>query len=1006
MNGVKRRLGPAVTLLVIVGTAHPRVRAGEPNVVSAPSAEQPDQARALFERSSSWHRSQKVYALAQTPDGFVWAGTDSGLIRYDGRAFQTYSSSNSTGLRRNVVRALAVDEHGGLWLGLDDGGGVARLHDQHITPVDTGAALRARAVTAIATVNGGAELWVGTDAGLCQHTFRSATHCEFQTEIGEQQVFSIVVSSDGSVFVGAEKGFYERIGGRFQLVDGLAMVQAMHRDHAGTLWLSDAQKGLFRRDPGQPPKLVVPIDPGPKGQMAFTALASDDRGDLWVGWTWGHGRLVGGDLNPRRSTGLHSVALLTDREGGLWVGTRWGVVSRYGAGRVVTHPTNAPGELPVAFSVAQSTDGAVWVTHVRSLVRMRGAETFRFESGKSLPSWCPRSIAPAKDGGVWMGTCDAGLIRVRDDRAVRLHDEALPIPKNIQSVFEDRHGTLWLGAEAGDLYQLKKGELTQVPFANARCIPGEARRSFADECAFSVTSMVDSRRGGIWAAVRRNGLRRVAPEGVEVFTREDGLPTNDLVALYEDREGVLWIGTQAHGLVRMKDRTFQRADASVGLPAQSIHGIVEDPDGELWMSSERGIFRIDKRQLNDLFEGRTQRLEGHAYGIEDGMESLVTVQSFPPSILLAADRRLMVPTDRGLTIVATDQVHVTAGFASPMIEELRVDGVAHDPTRAVHKELDWGERGMASLELRVVLPNFTVPHRVGVQHRLVGHETAWRSTNERIIRYANLPAGTYSLELRGDMDGQTWRAAVKSPPIVVRAFAQRSIFRVMLGLAGLMLTGLGLTIWLWLQRRRFNLVLQERNRIARDLHDSMAQYFTALAYQMERVTQLIPDKPAEALRVGEQTKEVLRQARLEARESIHNLRAEQLTRRSLGQTLRSVVEQTQLSGRAKLSYEQTGTDRVIDEDLQRQIVRIVQEATVNALAHANAENVIVMASFEDGEVCIHVVDDGVGFKDPDGPRVGHHGLSGMRERAAAIGGHLEIRTSDGEGTMVELRVAV
>jgi signal transduction histidine kinase/ligand-binding sensor domain-containing protein len=964
---------------------------------------------------TTWHQTQKVYDLARTPDGFLWAGSDSGLLRFDGEDFVTFTTGD--GLSGNIVRALAVDAKGGLWAGMAEGHGLARLHRRSVERVDTGDRLAALDVQELAIDAG--MVWIGTSEGLFRMSADGAGAPEAVASLAGHPVLALE-ARDGKVWVGTGRGLF--LGGRdgFSLLREIGPVRALASEPGGALWFSASSAGLFRMDAtAAEPRLVLRTggsgpDPDPGAEpiaQGFTALAFDLDGRLWVGWNGGCAILKEDRLEPRFSTGLHTVDLLGDGSGGVWVATYWGVVSRFSTPRVKSVILTPSGQNPIIFAATIDREGALWLSGVASVVRMKGDTIDTLHSGKQLLSWCPRSLSRAAHGGVWLGTCDQAVLHLDQGRS-----RSVPFADGkrrfVQAVFEDAGGDLWVGAESGSVWKRTGEVLVEQNVPNGSCAPATGdpagtSQVTLDECRFSPTAIVDARGGGIWMAVRRNGLMRLRDGQWQTWRKDDGLPTNALISLYEDRDGVLWIGSQASGLIQFDGKRFRSVQKEDGLPAQSIHGIVEDGHGYFWMSSERGVFRVARSELSAFFGDRRKRVTGHAYDPRDGLGTFVTLQSFPEPIIHMPDGRVAVPTDVGLGLIDTRAVESTRGFASAVIEDIRIEGRSHRIDMPTRIDLPLGTSRLGSLELHFAVPNFDVPHRIKVAYRLAGRDHEWKVAHStRVVRYDNLPPGRYSFELQTHLEDRPFGTAVSTTTLRVRGFHQRPAFAALLGLAILPFAAVVFLLRMRYRQARFATILSERNRIARDLHDSLAQYFTGIAYQLERVALMMRNDPAAAEEINEETKLMLAQCRLEARQAIHNMRSETVAQVSFFEALSAVADETRISGSAQVGVETTGRDQQLPGKIQRELLRIAQEATVNALAHAHATRIELGAHFGPDALTLVIEDNGIGFDASDGSRPLHYGLRGMHERCGALGGEFTIKSTPEKGTRVTVRVAL
>lgn len=955
-----------------------------------------------FETLSLWKRWTRISALAQTPDGYLWIGTNAGLIRYDGARFVTFGRGRESVLPSNEVGALAVGRDGSLLVGLDEGGGLWRAA-RGLVQVVEGRRLGDRSIRSIAEAPDGT-LWIGTTAGLFSWKAGGLV-----PQAGPKEaVTALAVDRDGRVFAGSAAGLWRGAGPAqaLALVEGTAPAVAIELDGAGGVFVGRRDEPLVRVDATGRVRPMPAVGPGQGfgGGDALGAVATIRRlpdGTLMVGTRRGLARLREGTWDTLPTGQIEF--LVVDHEGSIWFGRLPGGLGRVGARRLRVAGVEANTVEAGAHAVLTLPDDRVFIAFQKRIARLHHGQLREWSAAESMRATGIRSLAAGRDGVVWIGTTDNGLFSLRGDvispSALALED------KRVNAVHEDPKGVLWVAGRNEILFAIDpSGSVRQMrmPVPPCRVSAGD----LSQDCPNPVVAIVDDPRGGLWVGTRGAGLVHVGPGDVmRRFGRADGLPGERVVCLFVDRDGVLWIGTEGAGLVRMRDGRFAALGLEGGLPLPNVFGITEDRADDLWLGAEDGIFRLKKRDIEAHLSGLLPRLGVVAYNTADGMVQTRVAQSTPPVAQRAPDGMIWFATSHGAVVVTPPDREPPLPPPRVLLEEVRFDGKDLLPAVEAGLQLD---SGRGTLALRYTAPSFVATHRIRFRYRLEGHDAEWVDAQDRREAfYSNLSPGSYAFHVRASLDDLDWGRAEASLPFRVLSFYQRPPFWVGLGMSVLVAAFLAHRLRLGYVRARFGVVLDERNRIARDLHDSLAQYLSGIGYQLERLSQQLK-APGEdkARQLLADTKEMVQRCRVEARQTIWNLRAQDLEGRPLADALADLVQQLRLSGSAEVTLRVTGRAREIPAAPQVELMRIVQEATANALTHGKARVVVVSAEFGDAKLVLRVEDDGVGF-DPASPpaRAGagwHFGLVGMRERAARLGTELRVESRPGHGTVIEV----
>jgi signal transduction histidine kinase/streptogramin lyase len=945
-----------------------------------------------------------VQALVQTRDGFIWLGTEVGLVRFDGNSFAVFDKNSIPALPGADIRCLLETKDGALWIGTSDG--LARLKDGAVKAFSTKDGLPANGIRALVESSNG-YLWAWTDQGLARlndegHFVDSTaktglpvsaitavttngrgglwvmTH-ESAASFGEglwglpilQQHLEPVFPKEGAEFIQevtgevavATKATAQVLHGDFvvaRLTEGKELpgsrIQAFFIDREGALWIG-TNGGLARWFNGKLEKLPVT---DPLARASILTLMEDREGNLWAG-TESDGLHILRDQRFRTlgaREGLSSDATTTvveDPSGTLWVGTS-------GGGLNALKPAS-PGAAPGSG-------------------RLR---TYSVRDG--LLSDVILSLAAAPNGDLWVGTPD-GLNRIRHG-AIEAFTSADGLPDDfIRSLLADADGSLWIGTRRGLTHWTRPGELSPAHM-----------ETFTQSSGLGsdlVGAMARDTAGNLWVATFA-GLSRLANGKITNYTTLNGLSSNVVTALLPRAKGTLLIGTQDHGWNLWDGQRFSPA-ARNGLAQTSIHAILEDSASHLWFATANGIARCDC----DMAGGCSHWME---FATADGLRSRETATNSHPSAWRSRSGLLWFATPKGL--VEVDPAHFPVNTVPPPValERFAVDDVAQALHAADH--LTRIPAGHNHFQFDYAALSFTAPQKVRYRYMLEGFDHDWTEAgSRRTAYYTNIPPGHYTFRVQAANNDGLWNTQGAALAFELRPhFYQTAWFYLLLAACAAALIVLLLRRRLRHAQREFNAVLGERNRIAREIHDTLAQGYVGISVQLEVLAELLRLHKVEAAQKHlDTTRGYVREGLADARQSIWALRSQDSAETTLPVRMRRMVE---AAGTASIEsrFSIYGAYRPLPPGTEREILRIAQEAIQNVKKHAGATEFSVQLEYGPARIALEVRDDGRGFALGEQPasQHGHYGLTGMRERAAAIGGTLEVTTEPGAGTTVRLQ---
>jgi signal transduction histidine kinase/ligand-binding sensor domain-containing protein len=933
-----------------------------------------------------------VQAVAQTRDGYLWIGSLGGLVRFDGVRFTVFDRGNTPGLRDARILALCPSRDGSLWIGTASGG-VARLEGGIIRPFEPASEGDDRSLKYVRSLHESADgsLWVGTSGGGLRRFREGRRVASEEPASPGHTVTAVHEDRGGGLWFGTTEGLVRLEGGRLTR-DGPGgalphgFVYFIFEDRAGTLWVG-TRGGLTRIKDG----VLTTLTRG-NGFPADSARAmwEDRDGNLWVG-TLGQGllRMNGDRFAPLTSRdGLsndHVTCLHEDREGNLWVGTQRGL-NRIKDVPFTSYTTRDGLSHDAINSVLRARDDSVWVgTDGGGLDQIKDGRVRVFTARDGLGSDYIGPLFQARDGSVWVGG-DGYVSRIDGGRVETFRTDTSGERRFVSLLGEDGQGRLLVGA----------GDRPLMRFESSRLGPYDAAATDRGQYRFS---LLRDRQGTLWFGTVE-GLGRYQSGRYTLYTEKDGLPDDTVHSVYEDAEGTLWIATTA-GLARFRDGGFVSFAGPGGLGGGVVSQVLEDDAGSLWMNGRRGIVRVRKDDLAAYAEGRAAPIPFTVYGVEDGMESADYSPSYIQSTgVKTADGRLWFATTKGVAVIDPRRLQPNRLPPPVVIERVLSDD---DPV-----PLEPGARvgpGRKKFEFHYTALSFVSPEKVRFRYILEGLDHAWTAAHDRrTAYYTNLAPGHYRFRVAAANNDGVWNDEGASFEFELQPrFHQTRAFQALV-LIALLLAGWTVhRLRLARMEARFATVMTERNRMARELHDSLAQGLAGIALHAGALRQAEPEMTEGASRHLSTIERLVQSSLAEAKGSVWDLQPESLRERDLAAALASMARELTADTTVRTALEVKGTPRRLGRQAERNVFRIGQEAVTNALKHSQSEQVDILLSFEDDRVELRVRDHGRGFDPAVAPAASGFGLTSMRERAQQIGGRVTISSHPGRGTEVVLQ---
>jgi signal transduction histidine kinase/ligand-binding sensor domain-containing protein len=692
-------------------------------------------------RADSGLPQGSVLALAQTADGYMWLGTEEGLVRFDGVRFTIFDKGNSVGLRSATVTSLLADHEDGLWVGTH-GGGLTRFRHGKFESNLLGSRLDSQSIECLYEDPAGV-LWIGTSSGgLVRHAKGKTNVYTTADGLPDNTVLSIAADKQGTLWIGTNNGLARFSDGQFSVVRGekaasFGSVRATYVDRQGALWMGTNPGGLFRLGADGLTRLTTKEG---LTSNAIQTIYEDDARTLWVG-TQGGGldRIVGGHITAlTKNEGLNGFAvdsIFEDREGNLWLGCIDGGLTRLRDGAITTISKQEGLIADSVLPVYQDRDGSVWIGTLQGLNHWKDGQLSAYTMADGLPDKSIFSIAQTGDGVLWVGTHN-GLARLTGKRFAA----QAGVPRGpVMCLYADPADGLWIGGRGGGL----------THFDGQRFVTYTTQDGLSNNF---VTAIHRTSDGTLWIGTDGGGMNSFRDGKFKAHPAVNGSVGNVVYGLSSDPDGTLWIATRGDGLGRLRGGKFTMYTSRQGLPDDSIFGVIDDKLGHLWMSSNKGIFSVEKKQLEQLDAGSIKKITAGIYGVADGMKNKECDGGFQPSILRTGDGRLWFPTTEGVSIINPAHPANSSLPLSVMVQRMFADGQEQAIDRPVSVS-----PGEGRLVFHFTAPTFIAPDRIQFRYKLEGFDKDWtQEENSRTAFYTNLPPAKYRFLVRASRDGQKW----------------------------------------------------------------------------------------------------------------------------------------------------------------------------------------------------------------------------------------------------------
>jgi ligand-binding sensor domain-containing protein/signal transduction histidine kinase len=931
--------------------------------------------------------------IAQTPDGYLWIGTGKGLVRFDGRNFQFFSEGMKNGGPMGGVLDLLVDGEGSLWV---------RLHGARL--------LRYRDGKFEEFTNN----FEGPEIAVTRMCRGPDGRAVFAT------ILNGIVAYDHDGFV--------TLAPHSQLPNFLVLSMAPRSD--GGYWLGTRDTGLFVVSNGSAsPARAIRID------QQINALLADGPKNLWIGTDqglllWDGGKLTQIGVNSSLR-GRQILALTQDGQGSVWVGTDQGTYRLDAESKFSPKPEDFAANGPVE-GIFFDREGNIWTANHQGIQRFRNTIFTTYSTSEGLPAESNGPVYAAPDGRTWFAPSTGGLYVLKDRRVERVALAGLD--KDVVYSIAGREGDIWVGRQLGGLTRLRDvaGKWDAVTYTKANGlaqnsvysvhvdpegavwagtvsagvtkIKNDKFSTFTNENGLlsnTIASIVDGSDGTIWLATPR-GLSGLSNDRWSSYSKQDGLPSDDVNCLFEDSARTLWIGT-ASGLAALRSGKVWVPPQISQVLSEPIYGVQVDANGFLWIATSNHVAMVDRERL---LQPDFNAADIREFGFADGLRNTDGVKR-EGTVVADSSGQMWFSLKEGLAVVDVNRARVVSPPPILHVEGLSADSAPLSLSSSVRIPPDSHRITIDYSGL-----SLSVPEGIRFKYELDGFDRNWSEpVTAREATYTNLNPGAYVFRVIASNSEGLWNSgeatiSFRVVPVFWRTWWFRGVALLGVTLFVLALFRLRVLALTHQMNMRFEERLEERARIARELHDTLLQGFTGLLLRFESVAKRFPehDPTRELLdQVLERGDRIL----IEGRETVQKLRAENAQADDLQAVFAGMVSDLKLSSSAQFRLTTEGSPRSLHPVIQDEVCRIGREALANAFLHSHASGIETEVVYNSRWLVLRIRDNGCGI-DPEilkaGRRQGHWGLVGMRERAERAGGQFHVWSGEDAGTEIELKI--
>jgi signal transduction histidine kinase/ligand-binding sensor domain-containing protein len=948
-----------------------------------------------------------IVAMAQSSDGYLWIAGSGGLFRFDGIRFVHIDLSRGGHLKSTQTYNIYAPSSGGLWVGFIFGDAVF-LKDGQITTSSEIDGLPPGSITSFAQDSSGT-LWTGGADSLMRREGAKWRAMGAEDHYFAKTAPQLMIDSNDTLWVLAN-GKVMALRKRDKLFQDITVRErSSHGATPGVTGIAETVAGDIWYFSDQTIQLIQK-NANPLRRIASSGIgiASDSDGAVWVTRADGKVQRFTHPEGLNRSEliyaqdpgdtfsakeGLSSVSgygvMLPDREGNVWVGTSSGLdrFSERNVSRFI--PVLGPKEVftPPRAAIAAGENGSLWVGGPTHVLWNFGAESPQHRDDVGTV----QSALRADDGSLWF----AGSTSVWRYAGGRLAATPLPsssTPLYVQAMAQDASGSLWISIIRHGAFRL----------AGEGWVPKGGVADLSDKAPICMSTDLSGR---LWFGYPQGAMAVLEGNHLTVLAAENRPPVGSVTAIYGKR-GKVWVGGE-FGLALLDGLKFRSVLPEADGILTTITGIVETPQGELWLNTSAGIVRVSREEVNRIASDPSHKIAAEVFSALDGVEGSGDRLRPLPTALQATDGRLWFTTNIGLYTIDPARIHRNALMPTVLVESLSANDKTYQPVTGLKLP-----QGSTAVRIDYVALSLTMAEKVRYRYKLEDVDAGWQDAYARTQAfYTNLSPGPHRFRVAAANNDGVWNDTGATlnfliPPTFLQsrwfiALCLLSVAALVAAVVHLRLRQISTRM-----RMRFEERMAERERIARELHDTLLQGTQALILNVHAAANRIPtDQPVREML--DRTLERANRVMIEGRDRIQDLRIPTDTRVDLGESIAAVGAELSPTSSTAFSLVVEGEVRLLSPEVKQEAYQVAREALRNAFSHAHANSIEVQIIYGEDSFRLRVRDDGIGI-DPKsmsaGVRQGHWGLKGMPERAQKIGGKVDVWSAPGAGTEIDLNV--
>lgn len=936
----------------------------------------------------------EVTGIAQDGSGFLWVAYLNGLAKFDGVRFQNVRLPIPPE-REFTIRKLLRTSGDRFWLALDGGTVISIAPDRTNVFTAADGLSAARPINLVENRDGA--IWIGySDSSACRIFGKEISRYDSANGLAKTGNCRLATDTEGNLWFGQTGRVGLWGGGRFQTLLNLpAQHVRVGKARHGGIWICADNKIFSYRKGGQ---LLERADLGFDIAQVLPETTLEDRsGALWLG-TYGGGLFRCGETNfesveiSQRTV----LSLFEDREGSVWVGTAGGGLNRVRPTVLELHDMESGLPFETARSICVDSTGRIWVAGRNGALAWREKNSWHLcDANDGWDGDLATCVANDSQGAVWIGTYQRdALYHWQNGSFTKLDHSSGLGGKTVRLLMPDRDGNLWVGLNTpSGLQRLKNGTFQNF----------ELPRGSGAICAGAIAA-----DGNVWFGTTSGSLLRVDGNHLVDETHRALSERRSITSLQATTDGSLWIGYFGAGIGRLRANGFRHIAPEQGLPSGRIDDTMLDNRGWFWFSTDQGILRVSKADMDAVADGREKHLDAIYYGSDE----LVSLQAYSPYFPGAARQpngNILFPLLTGLAVVHPDRFSTNKTPPQVIIESAIADD--ESPAQPAKDGVLHFGPGLRKLEFQFTAPSFIAPSSIRFRHKLEGVDEDWIDLGtQRRVTYTRLPPGKYNFRVTACNYAGVWNDVGAVAAFEVEPFFWETTSFKIASVILLPLCLVGLVRYLSTRRLRHEMrqlqqeaaLDRERARIAKDIHDDLGASLTQISILSEIATRQLPP----ANNVGGHVRKLAQTARL-AFTSLDEIVWAVNPRNDTLANLLDYLAQFALDFlsptpiRCRLDFPSQPPDCAVSSEVRHTLYLVVREALNNIVKHARATEVHLRAALVDGALHLCIEDNGVGFDSLESQPEAD-GLLNMRQRLTDVGGKFRIESRRGSGTIIRI----